>query len=219
MIPIVKLSELTKPFYKTGEVAKYMNISVRGVEQRCDRGVIHSTRTDKNHRRISREELIRILNKDGLLYEDEAHRCDVIYARVSTRKQKNRGDLDRQIATVTLFAALKNPKDLTVLSDVGSGLNDNRKGLNTLLQMVMEDKVNRIFINCRDRLTRFGFNYLKKICDFHHTEIVVVSSEENDKSMEEELAQDIISIIHSFSGKLYGLRRKVREDIDKELSD
>lgn len=216
---MVKLSELTKPFYKTGEVAKYLNISVRGVEQQCDRGVIQNTRTDKNHRRISREELIRLLKKDGLLYEDDANRCDVIYARVSTHKQKSRGDLDRQIEAITLFTAFKEPKNLTVLSDVGSGLNDNRKGLNTLLQMVMEDKVNRIFISSPDRLTRFGFNYLKNVCDFHRTEIVVVASEEDDKSVEEELAQDIISIIHSFSGKLYGMRRKVKEDIDKELSD
>lgn len=216
---MVKSSELAKPFYRTGEVAKYLNISVRGVEERCNRGLIECTRTDTNHRRISREELIRVLKKDGLLYEDENTRCDVIYARVSTHKQKNRGDLQRQIETVTLFAALQNPRNLTVLSDVGSGLNDDRRGLNTLLKMVMEDKVARIFVNYRDRLTRFGFCYLKTICDFHNTEIVVVSSQEKDKSIEEELAQDIISIIHSFSGNLYGMRRKVKEGIDKELAE
>lgn len=216
---MIKSSELIKPFYKTGEAARYLNISVRGVEERCNRGLILCTRTDTNHRRISRDELIRVLKKDGLLYEDEADRCDVIYARVSTHKQKSRGDLQRQIETVILFAASKNLKDLQILSDVGSGLNDDRKGLNALLKMVMEDKVDRIFINDRDRLTRFGFNYLKTICDFHHTQIVVVSSVEKDESIEEELAQDIISIIHSFSGKLYGMRGKVKEEVNRELTD
>lgn len=77
--------------------------------------------------------------------------------------------------------------------------------------------MSRVFINYKDRLTRFGFNYLQLICDFHKTEIVVVSTETEDKTMPEELAEDIISIIHSFSGKLYGLRKKVKEDICIEL--
>ena len=67
-------------------------------------------------------------------------------------------------------------------------------------------------------LTRFGFNYLKMICDFHKTEIIIVNREIDDKSVSEELAEDIISIIHSFSGKLYGIRKSVKENICKELN-
>ena len=65
----------------------------------------------------------------------------------------------------------------------------------------------------KDRLTRFGYHYLKKICDFHGVSIVVVSDEMDNKSQSEELAEDIISLIHSFSGKLYGLRHKIRKEI------
>ena len=71
----------------------------------------------------------------------------------------------------------------------------------------------------KDRLTRFGFNYIKQICDFHNTEIIIVSDDENDKSLFEELAEDIIAMIHSFSGKLYGMRHKISKATDKIKGD
>lgn len=86
-----------------------------------------------------------------------------------------------------------------------------------MVTLVQEDKIARIFIHYKDRLPRFGFHYLQLICDFHKTEIVIVSTETEDKTRSEELAEDIISIIHSFSGKLYGLRKKLKEDICIEL--
>jgi len=77
-----------------------------------------------------------------------------------------------------------------------------------LIALVRQDKICRIFINYKDRLTWFGFHYLQLIYDFHKTEIVIVSTETEDKTMSKELAEDFVSIIHSFSGKLYGLRKK-----------
>lgn len=85
--------------------------------------------------------------------------------------------------------------------------------------MVMNDEIDRIFILYKDRLTRFGFNYLEQICNKFGTKIIVISEEIQEKSIQEELAEDIISIIHSFSGKLYGMRNKIKEKLDKELSD
>ena len=75
-----------------------------------------------------------------------------------------------------------------------------------------------VFINYKDRLTRFGFNYIKLICETNETEIVIVSNEIEDKSVSEDLAGAIIAIIHLFLGKLYGLRKKVKEEVCKELS-
>ena len=85
--------------------------------------------------------------------------------------------------------------------------------------MVMNDEVDRIFVLYKDRLTRFRFNYLEQICNKYATKIIVISEEIQEKSIQEELAEDIISIIHSFSGKLYGMRNKIKEKLDKELSD
>lgn len=134
-------------------------------------------------------------------------------------KQKERGDLDRQIDKLKLFAIDKNVNNLKVISDVASGLNDNRKGLIRLIQSVQKGEVNRIFISYKDRLTRFGFNYIKQICDFNNVKIIIMSDDQEDKSLEFELAEDIISIIHSFSGQLYGLRKDVKSKVAKELDD
>ena len=81
----------------------------------------------------------------------------------------------------------------------------------------MQNKIGRIFILYKDRLTRFGFNYIETICNHFNTKIVVLSEEKEDKTIQEELAEDIISIIHSFSGKFYGMRRRIKEEIEKEL--
>jgi len=212
---MIKDVEITKNYYKSGEVARMLGVSTRTIQNYCMNGQL--TEVFVNSRRfIPKESVIAFLKEKGIYLETE-ERKDVIYARVSTHKQKNRGDLDRQISVISQFAVTQNPKNMEIISDIGSGLNDNRKGLTKLILMIQEDKISRVFINYKDRLTRFGFNYLKMICDFHKTEIIVVSSETEDKSTSEELAEDIISIIHSFSGELYGLRKKLKDDICTEL--
>ena len=208
----IKKSELSKSFYKPKDVKDLLGVSLGTVQNMTNDGRLEDVRTDTNRRLITRQSLINYLEGIGLLVDDEVS-IDVIYARVSTHKQNQRGDLDRQIQKIKDFAITENPKSIETITDIGSGLNDNRKGLNKLIKWVQEDKVDRIFISYKDRLTRFGFNYLKAICDDHNTQIVVVSSETLDKSTSEELAEDIISIIHSFSGKMYGLRSTIKQGI------
>lgn len=215
---MIKKSELTKEYYKTGELAKMIGKQTRTVQSYCIKGDINSIIIPSGKRIISRDEVIKYLRSSNLLYEDD-NKIDLIYARVSTNEQKNRGDLDRQIDYIIREIIAKNPKNLKVFSEVGSGLNDNRKELKKLLDMVMNDEIDRIFILYKDRLTRFGFNYLEQICNKFGTKIIVISGEIQEKSIQEELAEDIISIIHSFSGKLYGMRNKIKEKLDKELSD
>lgn len=215
---MIKKSELTKEYYKTGELAKMIGKQTRTVQSYCIKGDINSIIIPSGKRIISRDEVIKYLRSSNLLYEDD-NKIDLIYARVSTNEQKNRGDLDRQIDYIIREIIAKNPKNLKVFSEVGSGLNDNRKELKKLLDMVMNDEIDRIFILYKDRLTRFGFNYLEQICNKFGTKIIVISEEIQEKSIQEELAEDIISIIHSFSSKLYGMRNKIKEKIDKELSD
>ena len=215
---MVKKSELTKEYYKTGELAKMIGKQTRTVQSYCIKGDINSIIIPSGKRIISRDEVIKYLRSSNLLYEDD-NKIDLIYARVSTNEQKNRGDLDRQINYIIREIIAKNPKNLKVFSEVGSGLNDNRTELKKLLDMVMNDEIDRIFILYKDRLTRFGFNYLEQICNKFGTKIIVISEEIQEKSIQEELAEDIISIIHSFSSKLYGMRNKIKEKLDKELSD
>ena len=215
-----KKSEIMKKgSYKTGQIAKLLGIAAPTVIRYCELGVIKASKNQNGHRRIEASDFYDYLDTIGLALDDTiSNKKDVIYARVSTHRQEESGDLDRQIDTIKLFAINHNPKNLVVKKDIASGLNDNRKGLKSLLSMVQNNEVDRIFVNHKDRLTRFGFNYIKQICDFHNVKIIVVDDEVNQKTQSEELAEDIISLIHSFSGKLYGLRSKIKQELMAEDS-
>lgn len=212
-----KITDFIKDFYKPNEVAKYLGVSSRTVSNYCSKGLLAEVLTDTGRRVIPKESLVSYLDKRGYIDFDVTNRRDVVYCRVSTHTQANKGDLQRQVDSVLSYCALYNPKDILVLKEVGSGLNDNRKELKKLLRMIMNNEVDRVYISYKDRLTRFGFKYIEEICNHFKTEIVVVSSEVNDKSVQEELAEDLCAIIHSFSGKLYGMRSKVKKCVDKNL--
>lgn len=214
---MIKLSELNKRYYHSGEVAKMVGLSQRTIQNYCNQGKFEFITTGRTNRLINKNSVIKFLKEKDILLEDVNNRKDIIYARVSTHKQNNRGDLQRQIDIIEKYVIYQNPQNLEIIKDIGSGLNDSRKGLLKLISMIQKDLVNRIFITYKDRLTRFGFNYIKSICDNHNVEIIEVSNEVVDKSESEELAEDIITIIHSFSGKLYGMRKRIKETLEKDL--
>lgn len=197
-------SDLTKNTYKPGEVAKMTGKSLGTIQKGDNSGVFKFERTSTNRRFITRDNLIELLKNENLWYETEENKIDVIYARVSSNKQKITGDLDRQVTYI-----VENRNDLIrpqIFKEVGSGLNDKRPKLLQIIKLVETDKVSRIFVTYKDRLTRFGFNYIQAICEAHNVEIIVIKDLERTKSVEEELAEDLMALIASFSGKLYGLR-------------
>ena len=110
--------------------------------------------------------------------------------------------------------------EIQILSDVGSGLNENRKGFLRLLEMVTERKVSRVIVAYKDRLTGFGFETLRKVFQVFGTEIEVINSEE--KVPQEELVEDLVTIVSHFAGKLYGMRshkyKEVVEGVRKLVS-
>lgn len=138
-------------------------------------------------------------------------RTKICYARVSSASQKE--DLERQV----LFLKQKYP-DYEVVTDVGSGLNFKRKGFRRVLESVLSNSVSEIVVAHRDRLCRFGFELVQWICDKSYTKLVVL--EQTSLSPTEELTKDLLSIIHVFSCRLYGLR-KYSSSIkkDKDLPD
>lgn len=201
-----KSSDFTKPAYKTGEVMEILNISYSTIKVYDKEGRLPISRTETGRRIIFRDDLLDYLDAKGLLYrnEEDTVKHDVIYARVSSNEQKQKGDLDRQ----AMFL-MENVKDLhnpVILKEVGSGLNDKRKKIQELIGMVLDGKVSRVFVTYRDRLTRFGFHYLETMFSHEGVEIVVMKDEEHEKNVNEELVEDMMSLIASFSGKLYGLR-------------
>ena len=214
-----KKSDFTQNFYKPKDIANILNVTVRTVQNYCIKGLLTEIRTETDRRIIPKDSIITYLERQGLIVDDEDLRQDLVYARVSTHKQKSRGDLERQIDYINRYVITKSPNNLEIITDVGSGLNDTRKGYTKLIHKILEGKVKRVFILYKDRLTRFGYNTIKQICDYHNVEIIVVNNEESNISIEEELVEDIISIIHSFSGNLYGMRGRVREQLNEELKD
>ena len=197
---MIKQSELTKEQYTIGEVAAFLNINVKTI-QRWDReGIFKCERTHTNRRVINRDNLIELLNNRGMLFNDiNNSKVDVIYARVSSNEQKAKGDLDRQVSF--LVQSIKDLKNPTILTEVGSGLDDKRKKLDQLLDMVLQDKVDRIFIISRDRLTHFGFHYFEKVCSYHNVKIVVIKDANEEESIREELTKDMTALIAFFPGK------------------
>lgn len=208
-------SKLNKKFYKPKEIAILLGLNSRTIQNYCRKGIIKDQKLPSGKRIIQHEDFIAFLESKNLIYDDINERMDIIYCRVSTNKQKNNGDLNRQKEKIINNIVYKNPNNLKIFTEVGSGLNDNRKQLNKIIDLVSENKVNRIFVLYKDRLTRFGFNYLENFFNKHNTKVEVISDETKEKSIEEELAEDIISIIHSFSGKLCGLRKKINLEINK----
>lgn len=138
----------------------------------------------------------------------------VVYARVSSSEQRF-PNLDTQADRVTQFCYANGWIVDKVVKEVGSGLNDNRS---KLIKILKDDKPTRIVVEHKDRLTRFGFNYLDVLLERLGVEIVVINQSTEDRA---DLIQDFISIIASFCSRIYGQRRVKRktEQIIKELTD
>ena len=201
---VFKREDLTKDSYTTGDVAKLFNVTPRTIQQWDRDGVIGFDRTPTNRRKVSKEKLIAYLKTRNMFYEEEGkEKKDIIYARVSTQGQMKQGDLDRQVSYI--ISQIPDLRNLVVLKETGSGLNSKRKKIQQLIRMIMNDEVNRIFVTYKERLTRFGFEYIETICNMKDVEIVILQDKE-EKTIEQELAEDIMMLLASFSGKLYGLR-------------
>ena len=139
---------------------------------------------------------------------------NVIYARVSNTKQAD--DLSKQIETVKSYAISNGVKIDKVYKEIASGMNENRKELNSMLREIFAGNIDKVFVSYKDRLTRFGFDYFKNIFSEFGVEIVVIDElEETNSDFQKELSNDLISIIHNFSMKLYSNKRKKIKEIEK----
>ena len=206
---MIRLSTLTKDLYKPIEVEKMLGIATKTVYKWGSAGRLDFSLTETGRRMYHRDSLIEQLDQLGLLLDDTGEgRRDVIYSRVSSNEQKQKGDLDRQaLKIIETVDDLKNP---LVPKEVGSGLNDKRPKLKKLIEIIEDDQVRNIYVSYKDRLTRSGFEYLKTIAELHGSKIVVLNKEDNrtSKSVESELVEDMMELIASYSGKFYGLRSR-----------
>jgi len=154
--------------------------------------------------RIPRSEIERLVGKT-----DE--RLLVLYGRVSGAGQRD--DLETQLAHLEQWASRERPgRRYVVLSDIGSGLSTTRRQLARLLTMVCEDRVGEVAITYADRLTRFGRDYLELLFESFGVQLTILSPEE-EKTPEQELTTDLLTLIASFSGRLYGMRSHKQKEL------
>jgi len=185
--------------YKPKEFAELLNVTVKTL-QRWDREkTLVANRTPTNRRYYTYDQYLQFKG----IGKDADFRKIVIYTRVSTRNQTD--DLENQVDFLQTYVNAKGLIADEIIRDYGSGLNYNRKKWNQLLGEVMENKVKMILVSHKDRFVRFGFDWFEKFCNKFNVEIVVVKNEK--LSPQEELVQDIVSILHVFSFRLYGLRK------------
>lgn len=184
--------------YKPKDFAELLNVSVKTL-QRWDRDkILIAKRTITDRRFYTYDQY---LDYKGL--KNNTTRKIVIYSRVSTNNQKD--DLLNQVKFLQNFINSKGIIVDETIQDIGSGLNYKRKKWNELLDEVMENKIDTIVISNKDRFIRFGFEWFERLLGKFDTKILVVNNEL--LSPQEELVQDIISILHVFSCRIYGLRK------------
>ncbi len=191
---------------KPKQVAEILNVTVKTLQNWDNEGILIAKRNCKNRRYYTQDQINSLINN-----KDESGDI-VIYSRVSSRNQKD--DLINQIEFLKQYCNSKGYNITKIIQDIGSGLNYNRKNWNDLLFDVSQSKIKKIIISNKDRFIRFGFDWFRNYCEQFGCQIEVVNNEKT--SPEQELIYDLISIIHVFSSKIYGLR-KYKKIIRNEL--
>ncbi len=190
-----------------GKAAKEAGVTVTTLREWDKAGKVVSERTPGGHRRYEIESVLSYANRNK-----KCEKITAIYTRISNTVDQS--ELEKQKEILQLYCASKGWKYKTI-EDIGSALNYNRAGLLELIKLIETNKLERIVLNYKDRLLRFGNELIKEICKYHNVEIVIVTEDE-EKCYEEELIEDTLSIITMFSAKLYGNRsRKYKAILDE----
>jgi excisionase family DNA binding protein len=179
------------------EACEYLGVSISTLRRWDEQGKIRSIRTPGGQRRFCVEE-----------YEQKT-KPTVLYARVSTHSQKD--DLDRQAEF--LRASYPNAE---LVREIGSGLNFRRRKFISILERIYKGDIGCFVCAYPDRAVRFGFPLIEWLCQQAGCQLVVLN--ERNLSPEQELVEDILSILHCFSARLYGLR-KYKKQVEQAIQD
>lgn len=195
--------------YKPNEFAELINMSVKTLQRWDYEGILKAYRTPTDRRYYTHEQYLAYIGESS---KEENRGKVIIYARVSNQGQKD--DLVNQVNFLRDFVNAKGIIVDEVIEEIGSGLNYKRKKWNKLINLAFEGKVSKIFISHKDRFVRFGYDWFYSFLTSLGVEMIVVNNE--SLSPQEEMIQDLISIIHVFSCRIYGLS-KYKSKIKDEL--
>jgi len=187
------------------EAAKFLGVCPQTLRRWEREGrLLPDERTPGGRRRY---DLVRL--RPELFHAPEPQRRTIAYARVSSPDQKEA--LERQKQMLELYCA-RQGWTFEVIADLGSGMNDHKKGLKRLLDAIIDGQVGRLVITHKDRLLRFGAELVFAICEAKNVEVVILNQGE-DTTFEEDLAKDVLEIITVFSARLYGSRSRKNQKL------
>lgn len=206
--------------YSIGEFAKLINVTPQTLRNWDKENKLKPIILESGHRRYTNEHLNLI---NGI---KDCNRLNIIYCRESTKTQKE--SLKLQEEKIKEFCIQNGLKIDKVISEFGSALNYKRQGLVELISLITSNQVQTLIIFYKDRLVRFGYELFEELSKKYNFKILIIDNSESNKSKEQEFADDLISIIHYFSMKLYGSRSykqkikkaeenllEIKEEIDK----
>lgn len=196
--------------YNVTQFAEMIGKSVKTLQKWDRDGILKAYRSPSNRRYYTHRQYLDYIGESRTEIKS-----NVIYARVSTRNQID--DLKNQIKYLEKYCLDNGIPISNIYSDFGSGMNYSRKKWNTLIDDCFEGKIDKIIISYKDRFVRFGFDWISDLLyRLTGTQIIIV--ENISTTPENELIQDLISIIHVFSCRVYGLR-KYKKKLEKEINE
>jgi predicted site-specific integrase-resolvase len=192
---------------KANEVMKLLDICRATLFNYTRDGKIKVIKMDNGYYDYDEESVFKIIKKDS--------RINVIYSRVSTYKQKT--DLENQTNKINTYCQSKNIQINKTYSDINSGLDLDRTGFNSLMDDVIDLKIKNIYITHKDRLTRMSFKTVQHLFSKYGVSIVIISNNKqtSNTSNDNEIFEELISLMHIFSTTMYSNRRKNKINIFK----
>ena len=200
---------------KSCKVLKLLNITRPTLCRYVKNGILKCKLLPNGFYDYDEESVYKLLNKN-------VERKIVIYSRVSTQKQKN--DLENQKKILRKYCLTNGIKISDEYSDIGSGINFERKEFQRLVNDVVNHKISKIYITYKDRLSRISFDMFKNLFQNFNCEIIVLNDIDDNKQIEKEIFNEIISLIHCFAMKVYSSRRQkklknIEEDLKIEIGE
>jgi predicted site-specific integrase-resolvase len=196
--------------YTPAQFAKRVNVSVKTIQKWDRLGILPAKRTITNRRYYTDADLSAALRIPRV----PSVRRTVAYCRVSSQAQEP--DLANQKRSLEQYCQQQHIEVDAWIMEIGGGMNFKRKQFLRLVDQILAGEVERLVLAHQDRLARFAYSLLVHLCQSHQCELLVMNTEE--LSPEQELVQDLITITHCFSSRLYGLRN-YRKALEKAIAD
>jgi excisionase family DNA binding protein len=194
-----------KKLLSIGKTAEVLGVHIDTLREWDKEGKLVPVKTFGGHRRYKMTDIESFCGEVKEKKEDTNVVRVATYCRVSSHEQKTKGDLERQNGRVLAYCVKKEYKVIKSYEEVGSGMSDSRAKLRNLFTLVSEKQIDKVIVEHKDRLTRFNFQFLEDFFASHDVKIEWME-EVLGKKYEDELVEDMLTLMSSFSNKIYGKR-------------